>query len=185
VIWRKLDIELCCRRERRGRRSAAIGGWRLSWPDDDVETVGLRGAAPFEPRRCSAFCDMGPLEVVPEGRVRLVARVVGDIEDDEMGAEGRFGLKRRPDVVLNHHVRAKEVEADESDVMTGDLHLNWRINVDVQLPRLGHLDRGQLFRSRPSGANHSNRKIALSGEKWRRRESNPRPRPHRTELLQV
>jgi hypothetical protein len=74
---------------------------------------------------------------MPERRVRLSARVVGDFDDDEMRTERRLGLERRRDVVLDHHVWPEERQADECDVTVSDLDLDRRIDVDVELRGFG------------------------------------------------
>ena len=50
---------------------------------------------------------------------------------------------------------------------------------------VGWAECGQRFRSTPFRSNRSHRKSSLSGEKWRRRESNPRPRPYRPSVYKL
>jgi hypothetical protein len=136
VMWRKLDIELCDRRERGCPRSAA-GSWLFSLPDDNVETLRLGSRSPFEPSRRSAVRDPWPLKVMPARRVELIARVVGDVEDDEVRAERRFGLSGG--VMLYSIITLpKKSDTDERNLTASDLDLDGRLDVDMQLPGLRH-----------------------------------------------
>ena len=76
---------------------------------------------------------------MPVSRIELAARIVGDIDDDEVRTERRVDLERRANVVFDHHVRPQQRDADEGHVMPSDFDFDrWR-DVDVELPRFWHV----------------------------------------------
>jgi hypothetical protein len=66
----------------------------------------------------------------------LVAGVVGHIEEEQVRPKWWLCGDRRVDDVLDHHVRAQEVDAVEGDAVIANVDLDGWFDRDVQLAGL-------------------------------------------------
>jgi hypothetical protein len=130
VLWRELNVEpgdgLAG-----GMRLGTLRAGTVDLPDLDMQAARRGRRTPVEPRRRSPRRPAWPLEVLPRGRIDVVA----DVEHEEVGAEGT-GVERRLDVVLDHHHAVQQVDSEERHLPVVDLCRNRGIDRYAHSPEL-------------------------------------------------
>ena len=134
ISW-KLNVEFANRRQRRCERTRTVATLWLRWPNHNVEPSGFIERPPLKTSRGSSR--IKPLHVVPPGFVDFVADVIGDIQDYQVGAEGRPGFERRVNVVLDYHLPTKHSYPHKSNSPILNLDIDRWADVDMDLAGFG------------------------------------------------